>query len=132
MISERNSARTKTRMSWERLSFSQRWPDSRGAHHNLIRALHIHDANLRSWFRFCNQAKFDATEILLGLVANEHKANSRCKMFLRWMVNTSKKSTTVLDECESIQERSINSITTVNNIWNRIMVEGDRIVYAPH
>jgi hypothetical protein len=81
--------------------------------------------------RFLDVMKISASQIFPGLLADDRSAIKDCKTFLRWLVRTTKKRVLVLDDRESIWVRSINTITTVINIWVRIMAEGDRVVLAP-
>jgi hypothetical protein len=69
--------------------------------------------------------------ILVGLLTDERESVRYCKAFLRWLVWDGKKKALVLDKRESVWERSINSITTINNVWVRVMAEGDRVVLGP-
>ena len=81
-------------------------------------------------FSFCDKMKYSTSEIVLGLLYDEKAAIKRCRTFLNYLVGTTVRRVLTLGPEEYRIEKSIKSITTVNNVWIRIMAEADRLILA--
>jgi hypothetical protein len=80
---------------------------------------------------FCEEIKRSYEDILTRLCLEDEQANRDCRMFLRWYVDGySKTKVLTLGSQEYEWRRGVNTVTTVLNLWVRILAEFDSTVLA--